>query len=425
MIRHPLAQLNWFLVLLFLATPLLAQTKWEKRMQGLPAEDPYYGVAVADSGVVWISSPQKLWRSSNLGLAWTQVTLPTSSGSPMKLVVSNYQNVMFCTTTGKIFKTTDGGAHWFKAFDDTTVTTFLNDFEMFDELHGFAIGDPANGSARPGLVRTTDGGWTWSVVQNNLPIGDIQELGRTDFINLNVGWSKAWNDGIYKTTNAGADWTLVFSPIFPHNIAFLDDTIGVCNALGATYGMTYKTTNGGVSWDSTHKGGSFSFFRGAPHGERLWGGSDTLFLSTDKGTTWQPQFTSKSVGSRTTFQWADFWSNDSGLVVGDGVVVALIHDPTSGTPTEAQQPQQTSLSQNYPNPFNPKTAVSYQLSAVSKTTIVVIDMLGRAVATLLDEIRGPGSYTVNWDASGMPSGIYFCRMTAGARVFTIKLALVK
>jgi hypothetical protein len=83
------------------------------------------------------------------------------------------------------------------------------------------------------------------------------------------------------------------------------------------------------------------------------------------------------------------------------------------------------LGQNYPNPFNPTTTVSYQLPAVSEVRIVVSDILGREVATLLNEAKPPGNYTVTWDASRCASGMYFCTMSAGAFHETRKLILMK
>lgn len=75
-------------------------------------------------------------------------------------------------------------------------------------------------------------------------------------------------------------------------------------------------------------------------------------------------------------------------------------------------PKEFALYQNYPNPFNPSTAISYHLSAVSVITLKVYDILGREVATLVDGVRNAGSYTVQWNASSMPSGMYVYRLRA-------------
>lgn len=83
------------------------------------------------------------------------------------------------------------------------------------------------------------------------------------------------------------------------------------------------------------------------------------------------------------------------------------------------------LAQNYPNPFNPTTAISYQLSAVSFVTLKVFDVLGREVAVLVNEVRQPGVYTVRWDASSFPSGVYLYRLEAGDFRAARKLMLLK
>jgi cyanophycinase len=90
------------------------------------------------------------------------------------------------------------------------------------------------------------------------------------------------------------------------------------------------------------------------------------------------------------------------------------------------------LDQNYPNPFNPVTEVSYQLpslragsQAASKVRIIVYDLLGRELKVLVDEWKEAGKYTVRFDASGLSSGVYLYRLTAGGRTLTRKMSVVK
>jgi len=83
------------------------------------------------------------------------------------------------------------------------------------------------------------------------------------------------------------------------------------------------------------------------------------------------------------------------------------------------------LMQNYPNPFNPTTAISYQLIANSHVSLDIFDVLGRRVATLVDDVHQPGVYTVRWDASSFPSGVYFYRLEAGDFRASRKLMVLK
>jgi hypothetical protein len=83
------------------------------------------------------------------------------------------------------------------------------------------------------------------------------------------------------------------------------------------------------------------------------------------------------------------------------------------------------LWQNYPNPFNPRTEIRFQLPGTRWVTITIFDLLGREVATLLNESRAAGVHTVQFEGSGLASGVYLCRLRAGDYVQTRKLLLVR
>lgn len=83
------------------------------------------------------------------------------------------------------------------------------------------------------------------------------------------------------------------------------------------------------------------------------------------------------------------------------------------------------LKQNYPNPFNPNTTINYSISEQSFVTLKVYDILGRKVATLVNEVKQPGVYEVEWSAGSLASGIYIYRMTAGKFSTVRKMILIK
>jgi hypothetical protein len=87
-------------------------------------------------------------------------------------------------------------------------------------------------------------------------------------------------------------------------------------------------------------------------------------------------------------------------------------------------PQEFILSQNYPNPFNPSTTVHFGLPKGASVTLKVFDALGEEVATVLNQVLGPGFFTVRWNAA-VPSGIYFYRLHAGEFVETKKMILLR
>ncbi|MFA6470171.1 MAG: PQQ-binding-like beta-propeller repeat protein [Bacteroidota bacterium] len=88
-------------------------------------------------------------------------------------------------------------------------------------------------------------------------------------------------------------------------------------------------------------------------------------------------------------------------------------------------PLTSELSQNYPNPFNPSTVISYQIPVTSKVTLRIYDLLGREIATLVNEEQLPGWKKVQWNAKDVSSGVYFYKIITDSFVATKKLLLMK
>ncbi|HBQ59643.1 MAG TPA: hypothetical protein DD671_08470, partial [Balneolaceae bacterium] len=90
-----------------------------------------------------------------------------------------------------------------------------------------------------------------------------------------------------------------------------------------------------------------------------------------------------------------------------------------------EMPEKFALEQNYPNPFNPTTVIQYSVADVSNVQLQVFDVLGRRVATLVNEVQAPGAYTVNFNARNLSSGTYFYRIEAGDFSSIKKMMLIK
>ncbi len=121
--------------------------------------------------------------------------------------------------------------------------------------------------------------------------------------------------------------------------------------------------------------------------------------------------TQKLVATRLASAYAPYYKNSDLTGVGNEVTSAM--------------PASVSLDQNFPNPFNPTTAIRFQLSTSGRVSLRVFDVLGRQVATLVDEIRQPGFHTTHWDASRFPSGVYIYSLTAARFRDTKKMVLAK
>jgi FtsP/CotA-like multicopper oxidase with cupredoxin domain len=83
------------------------------------------------------------------------------------------------------------------------------------------------------------------------------------------------------------------------------------------------------------------------------------------------------------------------------------------------------LDQNYPNPFNPSTTINFSVPENSQVTLKIYDVLGKEVSTLINQVVPAGNHEVNFDATGLSSGVYFYNLTAGNFVESKKMVLLK
>jgi len=90
-----------------------------------------------------------------------------------------------------------------------------------------------------------------------------------------------------------------------------------------------------------------------------------------------------------------------------------------------QVPTEYSLSQNFPNPFNPITNINYSVPMRNNVELVIFNTLGEKIRILVNEVKNAGNYNVTFDASNLPSGVYFYRISAGEFIQTKKLLLLK
>ncbi len=90
-----------------------------------------------------------------------------------------------------------------------------------------------------------------------------------------------------------------------------------------------------------------------------------------------------------------------------------------------EHPQGFQLQQNYPNPFNPSTDISYTITKAGNVTLKVYNMLGQEVATLVNGYQAANTYKVNFNASGLSSGVYFYKLSTGNNEMIKKMVLMK
>jgi len=83
------------------------------------------------------------------------------------------------------------------------------------------------------------------------------------------------------------------------------------------------------------------------------------------------------------------------------------------------------LAQNYPNPVENETTISYALPTQCDVDLMIYDLLGHRIATLVDETQSPGRKTTTWDSAEYPSGVYVYKLSAGGKVFAKRMTVVR
>jgi hypothetical protein len=164
-------------------------------------------------------------------------------------------------------------------------------------------------------------------------------------------------------------------------LCFINDTTG----FAVSSDCIYKTTNSGYSWDVNY-----------PENR---GYRDITFTNADTGF---------AIG---TYQ-------NTLLRTTNGAVISNVLET-------AVAPSDFALFQNFPNPFNPITTIQYGIARKQHVTLKIYGVLGKEVATLVNAEKPSGNYSVNFDGSRLPSGVYFYRLTAGVFTATKKLILLK
>ena len=235
------------------------------------------------------------------------------------------------------------------------------------------------------------------------------------------------NGIIARTTDGGFTWSKQVSNAFGmRSVAFWGSDLGVAVGDG---GALMRTTNGGATW-TQQVSSTTSSLKGVwtPNGTTFFavGVGGAVVTSNNGGSTWTGVATT-AVQDLYAIHFSDV---DRGTIVGDkGIVLRTV---PSGIISSAEDdhrssttPSEFSLAQNYPNPFNGMTLIEFELSRTTTVVLEVYDLLGRRVATLLDEVKSPGLYRVRWDAKNLSSGVYFYRLSVGDFVGTKKMILMK
>ncbi len=274
-----------------------------------------------------------------------------------------------------------------------------------------------------GVFRSTNSGANWTLVNTvmaNSPTQSLALMGGNLFASTPMS-------GIFLSTNNGTSWTAVNDGL-PKDIYYSTQYGRIQslassgqNLFAGTWGGVFLSTNNGTSWTPINTGlpsnptvGSLAIVDNNIFAET----TDGVFVSTNNGTSWTP------VNTRLTSPVTAFAVGGTNLFAGtsgDGVWRRPISELMTGVESAELFPTSFGLDQNYPNPFNPSTNIRYALPQKSTVQLTIFNALGQQVAILVQGEQEPGFHEVRFDASGLSSGVYFYRLQAGTYVETRKL----
>ncbi|MBK6507080.1 MAG: T9SS type A sorting domain-containing protein [Ignavibacteria bacterium] len=306
-------------------------------------------VASFDSNI-YLGTPTGVLRSSNNGISFQEVF---STGNQCRKILTDSAGTVFAAFGNGLFKSTNSGLNWTNV---ANINHIVYDMYIVNQSLMYVCGFGK-------IYRSTDGGNDMTLILNQ----------GQDFVNIAAtsnGYVIVDGPGVYRSSNFGQNWT---SLGYPQSVV-IDHFI-------------------------FDKGNNFYFLLG-----------DDIYKSTDYGTT-SDLFNSGLPGNITCIGL----NSGNRLFVGiDGGSVYRTISPVTEIVASNIIPKQYYLHQNYPNPFNPVTKINFDLASNTENVKHVIDdVTGKEVSILANEMLTAGSYEVVFDGKELPSGVYFCKLTAG------------
>ena len=416
--------MNRFITIILLLFLLYGQSYAQWQKTNLPSSSKVNTLAISDSSIYAGTEGDGIFVSTDNGENWTSI----NEGLQNKVIHS----IFISGTT--IFAGTEAGASFStnKGLNWNTINSGLDGKGVWS----FAINNFMPGTSTifagtwSGIYSSTDNGTNWKATglsNTTMPVNSIVVCNNFNFAATLAG-------GVFESFGSGIGWEdisinikdentqLVVAIIPVYSLVSINSYIVASAGSGSTYYANYT--------DSLFKPGGAIYTRKQPilsfanYNSILFAGSSIgdIFLSNNYGSRWEQIY--PSLTNQTIYSLA---YNNIFLFAGieNGIWRLLYPETSTNVSKYKELPTGFSLAQNYPNPFNPTTAISYQLPAYSHVSLKVYDVLGKEVATLVNENKPAGNYKVEFNANNLVSGIYFYTMQAGAFVQTKKLILLK
>jgi len=401
------------LLVFFLSITISAQNFWFPT--GGPNGVNLYHMKIDSIGLLYvIERPQdirNIYRSTNNGINWDLFT----SGSDITFDKNGYY---YKIDNSLAYRSIDGGNTWVEIYNSTSGDSQIE----VDSRGDILICDEYN------LVISTDFGNNWDQIFTG------KKLSITNEDHFYVGRSY----DMWRSTDYGTTWEQILGISQPYYVKL--NSLGHIFALSWGNGIIqkiYKSTDDAITWDSVFTSDDSITEIFISKNDQLYVAvrSEGIYRSINSGENWEIV----NSGLINYFNYGVVEDNYSHLYVstfGDGIFKSV--SPISELEEEDNGQHNFALYNNYPNPFNPVTKIKYTIPTPPITsplvkgrteegfvTLKVYDILGREVATLVNEEKPAGEYEVEFNATILTSGIYFYQLKAGEFTETRKMVLIK
>ena len=372
------------------------------------------------------------FSSTDSGMMW-QVNQYNAPVTLNDIFVIDQNTIVTVGNTGTILRTTDGGNSW------TTVTSGVtDDLLSVSFIDSFGI----CGALSQTILYSSNSGASWNIAQSGFLGGGFWGAkmlsGEIGFV---AGENSIFQPLLGMTTDSGVNWDfhtfyLNGSEGKATGVDFTDMFTGyVCAGTFDLSGAIAKTTDSGINWVTTLFPDALSDIDFPISNTGLVGyavGDAGVILKTiNAGDSWQQQ----QSGTILKLNKVHFLDLDYGIAVGENGTILLTTtggEPVTSVDKKNETVESFQLFQNYPNPFNPSTKIKFTIPFVETeyipslhTTLKVYDVLGNEITTLVNEEKSAGSYEVEFNAAGLPSGIYFYQLKVGSFIQSKKMVLLK
>lgn len=346
-----------------------------------------FGVAL--NGDIYLGSHQGVCRSSNQGDTWNLVTDSSIYGHiAINQYTSEIYRYYFAYGAEMLtYYSTDSGVTWIKIPDRAWGVTSIDDMYFAPSGEKYIQTFNEHGLQRSGLFQFSDLGYNYTTLlystDSYQPI--LSGFGFTSQYYFVTRGGSGIYSGIYRSPRNVLTWSNI-----NYGLTDLNITSFAINSWGYLYAGT---------------------------------GSQGVFCSKDTGNSWfqiNNGLTDSSIESL-------YITKDDYIIAGTSSGnIFMTNQPTSIRPDgNNYSPVQYDLKQNYPNPFNPETNISFSIATKSFTKLIIYDIMGKEIITLISEELPAGTYSRQWLAKGIPSGVYFYQLQSGAFSQTKKLILMK